>query len=412
MTNATARLARMSSPIPLCIPEFGGNDAAYVLECIETGWVSSAGPFVDRFEVQVAEHVGAKAAVATSSGTAALHVALLVAGVRPDDEVPVSALSFIAPANAIRYVGAWPVFIDAEGDYCQMDGRRVGEFLERSCDWSDGALRNRQTGRRVGAIVPVHLLGHPVDIDPIAEIARRYSIPVIEDATESLGALYHGRAVGTLADIACFSFNGNKMITSGGGGMIVTENRTWANRARYLTTQAQDDGSEGVHGEIGFNYRLSNLHAALGCSQLERLASHLEAKRAVADLYTSALREIPGLEAPREASWARSAFWMYTIRVDPAGYGLDSRGLMNELQLRGIDTRPLWQPLQRSPAYASIAHDRCPVAEGLNRTSLSLPCSVSLGRDQERVIEALRALRRERRAEPGFAHLRSQPTYR
>ena len=185
--------------------------------------MSSVGPFVERFERQLAEHAGARFAVATVNGTAALHLALLVAGVEPDDEVLVSTLTFIAPANAIRYVGARPVFVDAEAAYCQMDPQKVIDWLEHSCRWSGGVLRNRETGRRVRAILPVHVLGHPVEMDPIVEIARTYNLVVVEDATESLGGKYRGHAVGTIGDIGCFSVNGNKLITTGGGGMVVTD---------------------------------------------------------------------------------------------------------------------------------------------------------------------------------------------
>ncbi len=253
--------------IPLCVPEIGGNEWAYVKECLDTGWVSSVGLFVDRFERQLADFVGAKFAVATVNGTAALHIALLVAGVRPDDEVLVSTLTFIAPANAIRYAGAWPVFIDAEPRYWQMDPEQVENFIERNCRWAEGILVNRTTGRRVSAVVAVHILGHPVDLDPIVAVCRKYGLAIIEDATESLGARYKGRMVGTLGDIACFSFNGNKLITTGGGGMIVTDNADWARKAKYLTTQAKDDPLEYIHNEIGYNYRLTNLQAAMGCAR-------------------------------------------------------------------------------------------------------------------------------------------------
>ena len=379
--------------VPLSVPEIRGNEWAYVKECLDTGWVSSAGAFVERFEREMARVSGADHAVATASGTAALHVALAVAGVRRDDEVLVSALTFIAPANAIRYLGAWPVFIDAEPAHWQMDGRRVRDFLADGCVLRDGALRNRETGRRIAAILPVHILGHPVDLDPILDLAREHGLPVVEDATESLGASCRGRPVGQLGDVACYSFNGNKLITTGGGGMLVTRHEAWARRARYLTTQAKDDAIEYVHHEVGYNYRLTNLQAAMGVAQLEGLADFLAAKRRIAERYTAALRDVPGLAPMREAEWARSAWWMYTVGVDEAVFGRDSRALMRALDARGIQTRPLWQPLHRSPAHAGSPVASCPVADELNRVALSLPCSVGLpAADQERVIEALRGL--------------------
>jgi perosamine synthetase len=203
--------------IPLCVPEIRGNEWLYIKECLDTNWISSVGTYVDRFERNLADYIGVDHAVATVNGTSALHIALLVAGVKPDDEVIVSALTFIAPANAIRYTGAWPIFIDAEPNYWQMDSHRVYEFIEKECTWKNYELRNKTTGRKISAIIPVHILGHPVNMDPIMEIAQKYNLPVIEDTTESLGAEYKGRKTGTIGDIACFSFNGNKLITTGGG---------------------------------------------------------------------------------------------------------------------------------------------------------------------------------------------------
>jgi perosamine synthetase len=374
--------------IPLCVPEIRGNEWKYIKECLDTNWVSSVGPFVDRFEQELAAYVGTRYAVATCNGTAALHIALLVAGVQPNDEVLVSTLTFISPANAVRYVGAWPVFIDAEPDYWQMDPQKVMDFLEQECHWNNGELCNKTTGRRVKAILPAHILGHPVDMDPILEVARRYNLVVIEDATESLGAKYKGRMVGHMGDVACFSFNGNKIITTGGGGMIVTDNENLARKAKYLTTQAKDNPVEYIHNEIGYNYRLTNIQAAMGCAQLEQLDDYIAAKRRIAATYTQAFRDVAGIHPMREAPWAFSVFWMYTARVDEVQYGIGSRVLLRSLGRAGIQVRPLWQPLHRSPVYAGSQAADCPVAEQLNREALSLPCSVGLSAaDQQRVAE-------------------------
>lgn len=378
--------------IPLCAPAIRGNEWKYVKDCLDTTWVSSVGAYVDRFERAVADAVGSKYAVATSSGTAALHIALLVAGIQPDDEVLVSTLTFIAPANATRYVGAWPVFVDADSAYWQIDPEKVKDFLETQCDWREGALFNRQTRRRVRGVLPVHILGHPVDLDPILELAQKYELTVIEDATESLGARYKNKSVGHLGDIACFSFNGNKLITTGGGGMIVTDNERWARSARHLTTQAKDDPIEYVHSEIGFNYRLTNLQAAMGVAQMEQLGEYLKSKRIIAQRYADGLRNIAGISLMPEAPWGHSSFWMYTVLVNAREFGMDSRHLMRELETGSIQTRPLWQPLHLSPAHAGIATD-CAVAEMLNRSALSLPSSVDLLKaDQERVIENIAAI--------------------
>jgi len=377
--------------IPLCIPEIRGNEWIYLKECLDTGWVSSVGSFVDRFESTVAEYVGTKYAVATVNGTAALHVALLVAGVETDDEVLVSTLTFIAPANAIRYAGAWPVFVDAEPEYWQMDPQRVADFLESDCAWSDGVLRNRATGRRVKALLPVHILGHPVDIDPIVALARKYGLAVIEDATECLGARFRGARVGGGGDIACFSFNGNKIITTGGGGMIATSNESWAKRVKHLTTQSKDDPIEYIHHTIGYNYRLTNIQAALGCAQMELLDDYVASKRRIATRYRDALIDIPGLTPMREAEWAWSTFWMDTTLVDARVYGRSSRELMAALQQENIQTRPLWQPLHLSRAHAGSQVVGGSVAEMLYANGLSLPCSVGLSeQSQDRVIATLR----------------------
>ena len=376
--------------VPLCVPEIRGNEWAYIKECLDTNFVSSAGPFVDRFEYMLADYVGTQYAVATVNGTAALHIALLVADIQPDDEVLVSTLTFIAPANAIRYVGAWPVFIDAEPDYWQMDPQKVADFLEKECRWKNDELRNRTTGRRVKAILPVHILGHPADMDPILELARRYNLVVIEDATESLGTKYKGRMVGLLGDLACFSFNGNKLITTGGGGMLVTDNEVWARKAKYLTTQAKDDPVEYIHNEIGYNYRLTSIQAAMGCAQMEKLEEHIAAKRRIASTYTEALKDVPGLTPMREAKWAFSIFWMFTVLVDSAMYGKDSRALLRELDQARIQARPLWQPIHLSPAHQGAYAMDCSVAERLNRMAISLPCSVGLMPEhQQRVIQVV-----------------------
>ena len=390
--SSKPQTSRAEAFIPLCTPAIRGNEWKYVKDCLDTSWVSSVGVYVDRFERAVAAAVGSKYAVATSSGTAALHIALLIAGIQPDDEVLVSTLTFIAPANAIRYAGAWPVFVDAEPAYWQMDPEKVRDFLERQCDWRDGALFNRQTQRRVRGILPVHILGHPVDFDPILELAEKYELKVIEDATESLGAKYKNKNAGQLGDVACFSFNGNKLITTGGGGMIVTDNELWAQRAKHLTTQAKDDPIEYVHSEIGFNYRLTNLQAAMGVAQMEQLDEYLKCKRTIAKRYAGGLGNIAGISLMPEAPWGHSSFWIYTVLVNELEFGMNSRHLMRELETGSIQTRPLWQPLHLSPAHAGMATD-CAVAEMLKRNALSLPSSVGLlPADQERVIENIAAI--------------------
>ena len=364
--------------IPLCVPFLGGREGEYVEECIRTNFVSSVGPFVTRFEGMIAEYVEAEHAVASVTGTAALHISLLVAGVRPDDEVVVPSLTFIAPANAVRYCGAWPVFIDASPDTWQVSAGAVLRFLSQECEVRGGEPFNRATGRRVAALLPVHVLGHPVDMDPLLELARQFNLPVIEDATESLGSTYKGRPVGTLGDIGCFSFNGNKLITTGGGGMIVTNRADWARRARYLSTQAKDDPVEYVHGAVGYNYRLTNVSAAIGCAQTERIGDHVASKRQTAEFYRRAFAGKEGITFMPQAKWAVPVHWLSTILVDPAINGFGSRDLLAHLRTRGIQSRPLWEPLHRSKVFRDAQRRECPEADRLAAQALSLPSSVGI----------------------------------
>lgn len=372
--------------IPLSEPHLGGNEWVYVKECLDTNWVSSVGSFVERFESMVAAALESKFAVATVNGTAALHIALKLAGVAADDEVVVSDLTFIAPANAVRYLGAWPAFIDAEPRYWQMDPQKLRDFLHRECSYTGGLLKNRHTGRRVAAIVPVHILGHPCDMGPLLEEASRFGLPVVEDATESLGVRYGGRPAGSFGLLSCLSFNGNKILTTGGGGMIVTSDAELARRARYLTTQAKDDPVEFIHGEVGYNYRLTNVQAAIGVAQMERLPFHITNKRAIAEIYTNALNHLPGVQCPDQPIGTFSTFWLYTILVDEKITPLCSRSLMGNLEERRIQTRPLWQPMHLSPAHKKSYSTDCSVSERLYREALSLPCSVGITQTEQNYV--------------------------
>jgi len=379
--------------IPLSVPEIRGNEWKYIKDCLDTNWVSSVGGYVDQFEQMIADYVGLPYGVAAVNGTAALHTALLVADIQPDEEVLVSTLTFIAPVNAIRYAGAWPVFIDCEPDYWQMDPQRVVDFLESECLWENDRLINKSTAKQISGILPVHILGHPVDLDPILEIAEKYNLSVIEDASEGLGAKYKGEMVGSFGDIASFSFNGNKLITTGGGGMLVTSDEEVAKKAKYLTTQAKDDSLEYTHFEIGFNYRLTNILAAMGVAQMEQVDEYIGVKHQIARRYDEELVDIPGVTLQPEAKWAGSSKWLYTILIDDAIAPRDSRQVMRALMDKGVQTRPLWTPIHLSPAHRKSTTVGGENAERLHRQSLSLPCSVGLReRDQGRVISYLREL--------------------
>jgi perosamine synthetase len=379
-----------AASIPLSTPHLSGNEWTYIKDCLDTGWVSSVGAYVTRFENDLAKAAGVPFGVATTCGTAALHVAFLVAGVRPGDEVIVSSMTFIAPVNAIRYANAVPVLVDAESTYWQMDVRKVREFLEQDCKKTDSGVVNKLTGRRVAAIVPVHVLGHPVNMNTLMPLADEFGLVVIEDATEALGSTYFGRPVGGFGHMGCYSFNGNKIITTGGGGMLVTANEKWASKARYLTTQAKDDPQEYIHNEIGYNYRLTNIQAAFGCAQMEVLPSYVERRRAINQLYRSALAGVPGFTLQAEAEGVRSNFWLSTAFISPDEFGMSARALRQKLKEARIDARPLWQPAHLSPAHQDAVRLPCQVAEDLFANCLSIPsCSLSTDADINRVIKVI-----------------------
>lgn len=382
----------MSEPIPLSVPEFRGNEWAYLKECIDTGWVSSVGAFVDRFEADMARTVDSMQGVAVVNGTSALHLALLTAGVKAGDLVLCSTLTFIASANAIRYTGAEPVFVDAEAEYAQIDVRLIEAYLRDECEIRDGQTFEKASGRRVAALMPVHVLGMAGDLDAMLALGSEFGVPVVEDAAEALGVRYKGKPIGAHPTFAtCFSFNGNKILTTGGGGAITYHDRETARAAKRLATQAKDDALEYIHGDVAYNYRMPNLLAAMGCAQLEQLPEYVEKKQAIANRYIDALKSIPGLEPILASPDTEGTYWLFTIKVDPAVYGETARELVARLGQAGIQSRPLWQPMHLSPAHAGARILGGEVATKLFETAVSLPCSVGLNEtDQERVIGALR----------------------
>jgi len=367
--------------IPLAVPALGGNEWKYVRECLETNWVSYQGPFVDRFERELAARCGAARAVATSSGTAALHVALLLAGVERETEVVMPGLTFVAPANAVRYCGAWPTLVDLRESDWQIDVDRLADFLAAGCERRSAGLYNRATGRRIAALMPVHLLGDLADVDALAELAARYDLPLVEDAAECIGASYKGRPIAapaTAIDAArrfvATSFNGNKTITTGGGGAILSNDAAAAARAKHLTTTAKTDPLEFFHDEVGYNYRMTNLAAALGVAQLERLDGHVEYKRQVASRYHRAFEADGRIRVHPESAHARSIFWLYTVMLDRP-----SLPIVKALNEAGVGARPVWTPIHRLPAFAGHCHVQgVEFTERLHRHALSLPCSVGI----------------------------------
>lgn len=380
--------------IPLAEPLIAGNESKYVGECLETGWVSSAGEYVNRFEDNIRRYTGAGYAVATVNGTAALQTALLLAGVEPDDEVIVPTVTFIAPVNVVKYLNARPVFMDCD-DYYNIDAAKTVDFIEQETAFKDGASLNKKSGKRIRAIVPVHVFGNAADLEELSAVCRERNIEVVEDATESLGTYYtegkyKDRYTGTVGEIGCYSFNGNKIITTGGGGMIVTANRKYAQRARYLTNQAKDDAERYIHNEVGYNYRLTNIQAALGVAQLERLEEFIEIKARHYRTYREKLDEIDGLHLAEVPPYARNNCWMYALRVEKEKYGKDREELMACLAEKGIQSRPLWHLNHLQKPYQDCRAYRVEKADKLLAETLNIPCGVGLKEEEiQRVIEVL-----------------------
>lgn len=376
------RVPTLTDRIPLSEPCLAGNEGRYLQECIETGYVSSVGPFVERFEREFAAWIGAPHAVAVSSGTAALHIALLVAGVKPGDLVAVSMLTFIASVNAVVYAGGVPVLVDSETETWNADGARLYDWV---------ASRARKGAPLPVAVEAVHVLGHPAQLEPFLALREEFGIMLIEDAAESLGAEAdisgRCRKVGTVGNIGCFSFNGNKVITSGGGGMIVCDDPEVAHRARHLSTQAKMPGRAYQHDAIGFNYRLTNIAAAVGLAQLEQLDGFLEKKRNIALQYDESLETV-AVELPPRVHWARSSSWLYSILLESPERARSLLGALNEAS---IDARPLWISAASQKPYRRAETIGFEVAADLSARGISLPSSVALrSTQQDRVIEQIR----------------------
>lgn len=370
-------------PLALHEPLFGGNEWAYVKECIDTGWVSSAGKYVDEFERRLAEVTGSRHAVATVNGTAALHVALKLAGVQPGDEVLVPALSFVATANAVAHCGATPHFVDSEEKTLGLDAGALRDYLASMAERSGGSTRNRNTGRKLAAIVPMHAFGHPADIDGLLAVSADFGIPLVEDAAESLGSFYNGRHTGTFGLFGALSFNGNKIITTGGGGAILTQDAGLARHARHITTTAKRPHRwEFFHDEVAWNYRLPNLNAALGCAQLERLDEFLSSKRALADRYRAAFADDPEMRFADEPVNCRSNYWLSTILLRKSSETARDR-LLAVANDAGFMARPAWMLLNRLPMYASCPAAPLPVAERLAEAIINLPSSPSLAMEEK-----------------------------
>ncbi len=363
----------MTKKIPVCVPLLGEKELEYVVDCIKTGWISSKVKYVEEFEKRFAKYCGCKYGISTTSGTTALHLALASIGVGKSDEVIIPAFTMIATAFAVVYCGAKPVLVDSEPETWNID---VNQIEKKITD-------------KTKAILVVHIYGHPCDMDPIMEIADKYGLYVIEDAAEVHGAEYKGRKTGGLGHVGCFSFYANKIITTGEGGMIVTDDEEIAEKARLLRNMAFPERKRiYVHSELGFNYRMTNVQAAIGLAQLERIEEFVEMRRRNAYLYNEYLKDIEGITLPPEKEWAKNVYWMYSILIEPE-FGMSRDKLMEELEKRGIETRPFFTPMHMQPVFRKMGlfeGERYPVAEELSGKGMHLPSSSGLREEEIKYI--------------------------
>lgn len=368
----------VSKPVPLHEPFFNGNEKQYLINCLETRFVSSVGEYVDRFETALANFTQSGYAVATVNGTAALHVCLLLAGVRPNDEVLVPSLTFAATANAVVYCNAVPHFIDADPQTLGVNIEKLADYLQTETVLQKKQCIHKKTQNVIRAIVPVHVFGHPVDMDELNTLCRQHHIAVVEDAAESLGSFYKNRHTGNFSRAAAISFNGNKTITTGGGGAILLNDETLAQKAKHLTTTAKaNKGIHHFHDQTGFNYRMPNINAALGLAQLEQLPDFLACKRQLAGRYRSTFEKADGCRILWEPPYARSNFWLNTLILETSDPDtLES--VCRTLSDNGISARPVWTPMHQLPMYSNCPKMDLSATEKLKHQIINLPSSINL----------------------------------
>jgi perosamine synthetase len=374
----TSCLPAGAETVALHAPCFAGNEWEYVKQCLDSGWVSSKGQFVERFEGMLADYTGITGAVATVNGTAALHISLILAGVRPGDEVLTPALTFVATANAVSYCGAIPHLVDCEARTLGLDPAKLADYLAGLAEVRHAVCFSRRTGRPIRAVIPMHTFGHPVDLDPLAELCARYRITLIEDAAEALGSFYKGKHAGHWGKMAVLSFNGNKTVTTGGGGALLTNDAALARQARHLTTTARVAHQWAFdHDRVGYNYRMPNLNAALGCAQLEQLPGFIKRKRALAERYRRAFAGLAGVRFFAEPEFARSNYWLNALLLETADAGLRDR-ILEVTNQNGIMTRPVWTLMHQLPMYRDCPQMPLREAEALRDRLVNIPSSVFL----------------------------------
>ncbi len=364
--------------VQLHAPSFEGNEWKYVKECLDTGWVSSVGKYVDQFEKNLADYIGSKFCVAAVNGTAALHIALMIAGVKPGDEVIVPDLTFIATANAVTYANAIPHLAEATERTLGLDPQKLADWLAEIADVKADATINRKTGRRIAAIVVMHTFGHPSEIDELLEVSNRFNIPLVEDAAESIGSYYKGTHTGRFGKLATLSFNGNKTITTGGGGAILTDDADLARVAKHITTTAKVPHQwRFKHDRTGYNYRLPNINAALGCAQLEMLDTFITRKRALAERYQKVFADLKDVTFFEEPANCKSNYWLNTLILKETSGALLEK-LLAATNSQGIQTRPAWELMHTLPMFAECPKMPTPIAERLSVSVLCIPSSPTL----------------------------------
>ncbi|NQV76739.1 MAG: LegC family aminotransferase [Lutibacter sp.] len=366
--------------IPLSIPIINGNEWRYVKDCLDEGLICE-GKYLKLFEEKIQEYTGANFAIACSSGTAALHLSLIVAGIKENDEVIVPTVTFIASINAIHYVKAKPIFMDCD-QYYNLDVKKVQSFFEKECFFHEGVLYNKKSQNKIVAILPVHVFGNPVNLDLILNLAEEYNLKIIEDAAESLGSMYKGRKTGTFGDFGCFSFNGNKLITSAGGGMVVTNSKESADKIRYLIDQAKDDSFNFIHKEIGYNYRLSNIHAAIGLAQLENIEERILIKRRNFEIYQKYLKGTD-LEMLEEPENSRSNYWFYVLKL---GASFKKSEILEKLKKEGIMARPMWYLNHLQIPFVTAQNYNIVKAQELLENTINVPCSINLKEEDIKTV--------------------------
>lgn len=369
--------------IPLSVPNLKGRELEYVTHAIETEWVSTGGPYVNEFEEKIASYVNVKGGVSCQSGTAGIHIALQVCGVKSEDEVIVPTLTFIAAVNPVKYIGAEPIFMDCDDSLC-MDANKLLKFCQDECDFVEGKLFNKKTNKHIVAMVVVHIFGNMADMESLMAVAKKYQLKVIEDATEALGTFYEkglftGKYAGTIGDVGVYSYNGNKIITTGGGGMIVSNSETILKRAKHLTTQAKSDEVYSTHDEIGYNYRMTNLQAALGLAQLEQLETFIEIKKENFYAYKEVMKEIKGLRLINFREEIRPNYWFYSLYVDN-GYSLKQDELIKQMARQSIQTRPIWSLISDQKPYQSNQAYKIEKSKDYQKNVINIPCSSNLTR--------------------------------